>query len=288
MSEENKKILIIGAGSATACSFIKKYISDANDYFFCDMSKATDSMISGSWCQIDLSNTEEVYKIIKEIKPDLIYNFAGTFSNDYDLDYSANVLLPKSILDSIIKLEYKTRVLLIGSSAEYGCVEESDNPVNEDHKLNPVSVYGLTKVFQTKMMRFYFEKFNVNVVMARTFNLLSKNMSEKLFVGRVYRLIEEYKSNKIDFITLGNLQNKRDYIDTEKAVEMYKKIMDKGVAGEIYNVGSGNSIKIEDLLKNILLQNDLSMDIVKTEHFDNRFDIKNIYADISKVKILFK
>jgi len=135
-------------------------------------------------------------------------------------------------------------------------------------------------------MAHYFNSKKINVVMARTFNLLGKEISEKLFIGRLYKQIAEYKEKKINKIKLGNLDNKRDYIKIEDAVKKYELIMNKGGSGEIYNVGSGKSISIKDLLSGILKENNLSMDNVEISNFDCRFDVKDIYAGINKLNKL--
>jgi GDP-4-dehydro-6-deoxy-D-mannose reductase len=179
-------------------------------------------------------------------------------------------------------------VLLIGSSAEYGAVPEEDNPVKEDHPLAPMSVYGLTKVYQTYLMRFYCALYGMNVVMARPFNLFGKGMSGKLFVGRVYEQIEAYRAGIISKIAVGNLQHQRDYIGVDQAIRYYAVIMQRGKVGEIYNVGSGASIKVRNLLRRILEENGLGMDVVEERAFTarNKFDVKDLFADVSKLKAL--
>jgi nucleoside-diphosphate-sugar epimerase len=64
--------------------------------------------------------------------------------------------------------------------------------------------------------------------------------------------------------------------------------MQRGKSGEIYNVGSGASIKIRDLLRSILEENGLSIGIVEEQisREPDAFDIKDLVADISKLKTL--
>jgi len=85
---------------------------------------------------------------------------------------------------------------------------------------------------------------------------------------------------------LGNLDNKRDYILIEDAVKKYVLIMESGKTGECYNVGSGKSLRISDILDGILKENDLDMNCVSINNLDNRIDIKDIYADVKKVRQL--
>jgi nucleoside-diphosphate-sugar epimerase len=213
---------------------------------------------------------------------------AGSYSNEYDVDYRVNVLTTKNLIDNCLRLNLKYRILLIGSSAEYGLVSEKDNPVNEDHLLRPVSIYSLTKVYQTHLMNFYYNTHKVDVVMAITFNLMGKGISNKLFIGHFYEQIDKYKKGCISKIVLGNLQHKRDYISIEEIVKDYERIIDLGKAWEIYNVGLGKSIRILELLEEILKNAGLDIGIVeeKVQNTPNKFDVPNIFADIEKLKQL--
>jgi len=59
--------------------------------------------------------------------------------------------------------------------------------------------------------------------------------------------------------------------------------MDKGLSGEVYNVGSGKSITISELLEDVLKKNNLTMDCVSINNFDDRFDVKDVCADVEKL-----
>lgn len=236
----------------------------------------------------NLADTKSVMALIKEIHPHQIYHLAGSFSNNYNTDYEANVLSLKNILDCLLALELKTRVLLIGSAAEYGIVDIGDNPVSEDHPLTPVSVYGLTKLYQTCLMRYYCLVHKMDLLMARTFNLFGKEMSNRLFIGRVYDQVTKYKRGEISKITVRNLLSKRDYIDVSEAIKYYELIMNHGKTSEVYNVGSGKSTMIRDLLKEIFDEFQIEVDSleVKAESNNDKIDITDIYADIKKLKKL--
>ncbi|MEW6068862.1 MAG: GDP-mannose 4,6-dehydratase [Nitrospirota bacterium] len=281
------KVLITGANGFSASYLISLLSNESQLQLFCTDLQCKDDK---AWHPCDLADYKAVYHLLDRTRPQQIYHLAGSFSNEYEIDYRVNVLSTKNILDNCLRLNLNCRVLLIGSSAEYGIVSQRDNPVKEDHPLNPVSIYGLTKTYQTHLMQYYHNVHNTDIVMARTFNIMGKGISNRLFIGRIYEQIDEYKKGNIPKIILGNLQNNRDYIDIKEAVKDYKLIMEYGVAGEIYNVGSGKSIKIYDLLNKILNENYLSMDVVEEKHTDhlNKLDIKDIYADITKLSSLSK
>lgn len=281
------KVLILGANGFTGRELIRHLERSAAHEIYCAALSMPQQPRS---FECDLTCAESVLSLVERLRPDQVYHLAGRFTNDYEVDYPANVVSTKNLLDSIRKLQIDCRVLLIGSSAEYGLVEPNENPVDEKHELNPVSVYGLTKVYQTQLMRLYHAVHRMDVVLARPFNLLGRGVSPKLFVGRVQQQIESYVKGEISKIVLGNLRHRRDYISVEKAVAAYELIMNHGQAGEVYNVGSGHSIAIHELLKNMLSEHGLSMDIVEEQLNDGvgKLDIKDLYADLSKISSLKK
>jgi len=276
---KNKTILITGSEGFTGKVLLTLLKNKDTKVVCTGLSDKVDKL----YYQCNLAHEKSVMTMIEEIKPDEIYHLAGSFSNDFNIDLESNLIATKNILESVYKITKKTRVLLVGSSAEYGRIKESDSPISELHPLNPASVYGLTKIFQTYLMRLYVELHGLDVVMARVFNLNGKGMSDKLFIGSLYKQIKDFKGNKIKEILLGNINNERDYISVNKAVIAYKKIMKTGVTGEIYNVGSGKPEKIESILNQILKDEGIQENFVKTNCKNNtKYDVKTIFANIKK------
>jgi len=281
-----KRILVIGSEGFIGKFFINFYIRQKN---FIKESYMVDikNINKRNYYQCDVTNYKKINKIIQKIKPDEIYNFSGSFSNIFDIDYLNNVISTKNIFDSIISSKnINCKILLNGSAAEYGFIKENNGPINENYPLNPISFYGLSKVYQTYLAKTYFFRNDIKVYIARPFNPIGYGISQNLFIGR---LLNEIKKNleKKSKIILGNLDNERDYLDIEDLIRAYEKIMKNGTPGEIYNIGSGKSIKIQELL-NIFLK---TFKIDKSEveinkDFIKKFDIAKIIADNSKLKKL--
>jgi GDP-4-dehydro-6-deoxy-D-mannose reductase len=242
----------------------------------------------GNILNCDLTQKGQVEELIGKTRPERIYHLAGSFTNNYDIDYPVNVLSTKNILDALLKFKVPSRVLLIGSSAEYGFIDAQDNPVNEAHPLQPSRIQGLTKVYQTYLMNFYYKVYQMDIVMARTFNLFgdNKRVSKLLFIGRIREQIEKIKKGEISKILTGNLETKRDYIDVREAVKYYQKIMERGTPGEAYNVGSGKCIKMRDILIQLLEEEGLDMKVVeeRASAVPDKTDIPEIRADLRKIK----
>lgn len=276
--------LITGASGFTGKT-LTALLSSEERLFLTDLTGGLSEKI----IRCDLVNRSQVVYLLEKVRPERIYHLAGSFTNNYEIDYPVNVLGSKNIFDGLLELKLRCRVLLVGSSAEYGRIAPQDNPVKEDHALSPVKVHGLTKTFQTSLMQYYHKVMGMDLVMARTFNLYGQGgISNLMFVGRVKEQINELKRGEIKKICVGNLESKRDYINVKDAVRYYRKIMEQGISGEIYNVGSGSAIKMRDLLS-ILLQeaglNEAAVEERPPGQPDNT-DTPEIYADISKVKTL--
>ena len=234
----------------------------------------------------DLGDKSQVDETIKQLQPSLIFHVAGSFSNNFETDLQNNVLCTKNILDSVMEHQPTARIMLMGSAAEYGEIKRSENPVAEDHALNPISIYGWSKAAQTQLANLYFKTYGIDIVIARTFNLIGKGMSDKLFVGRIEKQIAALLAGEKENITVGNLDAERDYIDIEEACALYYEIATKGKSGETYNVGSGTPISMRDLLKRLLQQANLDYSVInKNAHSKNtpHSEVSVIYANTNKI-----
>lgn len=240
--------------------------------------------------QLDVRNREQFFAAIKSTEPDLVIHLAATFANDFDDAYAVNVEAARHLLDAIQQSECCTRVLLIGSAAEYGVVRPDDNPIREDHVLNPVSIYGLTKAWQTQLAGLY-ASCGVDVVVARIFNLDGPGLSERLFIGRLQKQIEEVLEGRKSVIELGPLSATRDYVATNTAVDQMLAIAAHGESGHVYHVASGLPVKMHDILIRYLSMHKLDASIVHeggnlTNHVG--YDVPVIYADITSTLQLMR
>ena len=285
--KKKKKILITGAGGFTGTHLNKLLLTDplATIYRAC-LPNSRASFLGLIHC--DFLSIDSVRNLVAEIRPDKIYHLMGSYTNRFEDDFASNVITTKNILNAVQAFRMKCRTLLIGSSAEYGFPDSKDTAVTEEHPLRPVSVYGLIKLFQTELMRAYIRLYELDIIAVRPFNLFGKGMSPTLFVGKMEQEIARYKRGEIKEIITGDLSVERDYIEIDEAIKYYRKVMEKGKTGEVYNVGSGKAVPLSETLKGMLYKEGLSMNIVResTHTVPGKVVVPKIFADMSKTKSL--
>jgi GDP-4-dehydro-6-deoxy-D-mannose reductase len=278
-----EKLLIVGAAGCTARHF-GKYLTDKklpHDIIVKGYDIAASTQDPMPVMISDFSNMNNALQIIEKERPDYIINLAGRFdSGNYDELYKANVLISKNIFDSILQLNIKVKkILLIGSAAEYG--PSIDLPLREDSVLNPVSNYGKTKMEQTCLAREYFDKYDLNICLARTFNIFAYDLSTSISVGSFADQIN--KAADGGSIAVGNLETRRDFLLMHDVVNAYYKLLMHGKAGEVYNVCSGISLKIKDILQMIINASGKKINIITDPGRIRQHEVMDNYGDNSKI-----
>lgn len=280
----SRRVLITGASGSLGRVLTSRLIGKSSGYiiFTPGRGNANDSL--------DLLDGDQVRRAIDRARPDLILHLAATFSNDFDEAFAVNVAATRHLLESVQSSGQHVRVILAGSAAEYGVVTPEENPISEDHVLRPVSVYGISKAWQTELAYLHARR-GTDVVVARIFNLVGPHISERLFVGRLHKQIDEIRRGERAQIEVGPLSAIRDYISLEEAVSQLLAIADFGEAGKVYHVASGRPIAMRDLLARELSTHGVQGSIVVEDaSLTNRlgYDVSSIYADITRTFELLK
>jgi nucleoside-diphosphate-sugar epimerase len=243
-----------------------------------------------SGLQLDVCDRHGVAAAIDRFQPDWVLHLAATFAPDFEEAYRVNVEATRHLLETVKAMRAPVRVVLVGSAAEYGAVRPEENPVSENRKLDPVSTYGLTKAWQTQLAGLYASR-GIDVVVARIFNLDGPGVSERLFVGRLRRQIEEVLAGRRSAIETGPLSAVRDYVGTDEAAGQVLAIAGFAEPGRVYHVASGIPVAMRDLLHRYLSTYKLDAAIVhEAARFSDRegYDSPAIYADITSIRQLMR
>ena len=207
--------------------------------------------------ECDIRDGNAVDSLLETIAPDRIYHLASqslpTVSwRDPVTTIMTNIVGTINVFESVIKHKLDSRVLVACSSAEYGLSIQSDIPVREDHPLQPLHPYGVSKVAQDMLALQYFVNFGVPTVRIRIFNTTGPGKTNDVCSDFAKRIVEAEKGLSQSVIKVGNLTARRDITDVRDTIRGLYLAMEKGVMGEVYNLSRGETYQISNILKILL------------------------------------
>jgi len=206
----------------------------------------------------ELSREQVVDYVLEETEPAYIFHLAAqpipsaSRSNPW-FTLENNIRLQLNILEGVVRLGLKCRVLVVGSSEEYGAVQPSDLPVVEETPLRPLNAYGLSKITQDYMGLQYYLSHDLPVIRVRSFNHIGPRQRAGFVTADFARQIAAVEAGLQEpTVAVGNLDVSRDFSDVRDVVRAYHLLMLSGKPGEVYNVGSGQAHSIRELLELLL------------------------------------
>ncbi len=208
--------------------------------------------------EADIVDARAAGGVVEEARPDAIVHLAGQSSVHQSwLDpggtLRTNVLGIVHVLDAARRLGLRPAVLVVGSAEEYGPVAESELPIREEAPLQPASPYAVSKAAQAALALLYGPKGGMRVVLTRTFHHTGPGRGEAFAESSFARQIAEIECGlRPPVIEVGNLDAVRDFTDVRDVVRAYLLLVEKGEAGQAYNVCSGRGRSIREILDLLL------------------------------------
>lgn len=282
--------LVIGAGGFVGNYLLRQLLAEGKDT---GATKLPKERIRVDGCEVydlDMGNANAVSRLLTELRPAQIYHLAAQSSvavswKEPELTVNVNVLGTLHLLEAVRSIpDYYPRILLVGSGEEYGRCR-SDAPLTEDTALHPGNIYAVTKACQEMIGQVYARAYGMGIVMVRAFNHIGVGQTPQFVAADFALQIAEIEAGlRPPVMHVGNLSAKRDFSDVRDVVRAYTMLMERGCSGEVYNVGSGHAVAIQELLDLLL---DLSRESVAVEQDMSRMrpsDTPVIQADITKLQ----
>jgi GDP-4-dehydro-6-deoxy-D-mannose reductase len=203
----------------------------------------------------DLSDPRFTSDLLAQVSPERIYHLAAQAFvpvswQDPWATLENNIRAQTNLLHAAAQQKSNARLLIVGSNEEYGRVTSADLPIDEDTPLRPDSPYGVSKITQDFLGLQYFLSHQLQVVRVRPFNHIGPRQNDRFVTASFAKQIAEIEAGKrAPKLRVGNLDARRDFTDVRDMMRGYVMALERGNAGDVYNIGSGIPRAIREIVE---------------------------------------
>jgi GDP-4-dehydro-6-deoxy-D-mannose reductase len=240
---------------------------------------------------IDLTDADDVQKLLSTVKPKWIFHLAAlafvgkSFERAAEV-FNNNFAVQLNMLEAMRQHIPKSRLLTVGSAEEYGMSERGELPIRENHPLRPINPYAVSKVAQDLLAYSFAMSYKLDVIRIRPFNHIGERQTEDFAIPAFAKQIVEIERGQRKALQVGNLKSTRDFTDVKDMVRAYMLLMENGVVGEAYNIGSGVGVSMENVVQKLMSLSETKIRVEEDATRMRPHDIPEIVADASRVRKL--
>jgi len=242
----------------------------------------------------DITDASSVRELVQRYHPDMIYHLAAQSFVPDSWNSPAHTLTTNIIgeLNLFEAVRSKTindsqpgcKILVAGSSEEYGLVNPNETPILETNELRPMSPYGVSKIGQDFLAYQYWQSYGIKVVRARAFNHTGPRRHPAFVCSNFAKQIAIIEKIGHGVIHVGDLTAVRDFTDVRDTVRAYHSLMLLGQPGEVYNICSGVGHTISSVLTTLMQMSSAEIDTEIDESRLRPSDVPILIGDCQKLK----
>ena len=203
--------------------------------------------------QADLLNPEQLAAAVRQAQPDAVFHLAGQadVAKSWKIPQKTmeiNVIAAVNLMEAVRAFDSSVQMVMVGSSDQYGNLGEAGKLVSENLETNPQTPYAVSKKAQEEMARVYVRAYRMNICMTRSFNHGGAGQRLGFLIPDFASGIVKVERGEAKSLKVGNLTSRRDFTHVRDVVRAYRMIAEKGMPGEVYNVGSGVTWSAQEIL----------------------------------------
>jgi len=238
----------------------------------------------------DIQEPRSSITAIEKAQPDIIFHLAAqidikaSFTTPIDT-FQTNTIGTLNLLEAVRHSELDPIIHLCSSSEVYGKVNKNEIPIKEDCPLRPASPYAVSKVAADMLGYQYWLSYGMKIIRSRAFTLAGTRQSTICVLPAFCRqiaLIERGKQEPV--IKVGNLDSVRTFCDVRDIARAYWLLVNKCQYGEVYNIGSKQTMTIGEMLNALLVLSPYKIKIEKDPNLMRPSDVTLQIPDSSKFK----
>jgi GDP-4-dehydro-6-deoxy-D-mannose reductase len=137
----------------------------------------------------------------------------------------------------------------VASSDVYGAVEPDELPIVEDTPFRPVTVYGASKAAADVAAAQWARAYGLDVVRARPFNHTGPGQDDGFVCSALAHQLARIEAGVQEpVLRVGNVDPVRDFSDVRDIVAGYLALLERGRAGDAYNLCAGDGVSIAEVI----------------------------------------
>jgi GDP-4-dehydro-6-deoxy-D-mannose reductase len=238
--------------------------------------------------ECDLRDATSTLGTIEDVGPEWIFHLAAqsfvpTSWRAPTESLTTNVLGQLNVFEAVRRLGLKCRIQLACSSEEYGMVYPDELPIRESNPLRPLSPYAVSKVGQDMLGYQYWMSWKIDCVRTRGFNHEGPRRGPVFVASDFAKQIADIeRGRKAPVVLVGNLEAKRDFSDVRDMVRAYWMALESCEPGEAYNICTGKSWTIREVLDALLAMSETKIEVREDSSRLRPSDVPILLGDNSK------
>ena len=235
--------------------------------------------LDGRHLSVDLRDARRLGELVAEIQPQVVVHLAAVAfvaHGDVSDIYSSNIVGTRNLLAALAACKRRAEKVLLASSANvYGNAEV---PVlDESCAVQPENDYAVSKCAMELMSRHWRD--DLPIVVSRPFNYTGVGQSLSFLLPK---LVDHF-ARRLPQVELGNIDVYRDFSDVRTVANAYARLLGAGESGEVYNVCSGVSYSIQDILLMLAELAGYSIDVHVNPAFVRANEVKRLAGSNRKL-----
>jgi GDP-4-dehydro-6-deoxy-D-mannose reductase len=236
--------------------------------------------------EADVLDASAVRAAVKGARPYAVVHLAAESSvaaswGDASAAWTVNVVGTVNLLEAVQSEQPKARILFTSTGEVYGRAETLPTP--ESAPVEPLSPYAATKA-AAEIACGQVARRGVNVVVARAFNHEGPGRDERFAVGSWAAQVARLEEAGGGVLEVGDLSAERDISDVRDVCRAYTLLLDESVEPGTYNVASGRSVAMRDVLAQIVSFARCSIEVESRAERIRPAEIPRMLGDATRIR----
>jgi GDP-4-dehydro-6-deoxy-D-mannose reductase len=238
--------------------------------------------------ETDVADAAAVRRVMADVAPQAVYHLAAMTHVGESWEHPSevlrvNVLGTAELLAAARALPEPSTVLVVSSAEVYGVVTPEQLPLTENTDTAPATPYAASKLAAETVALQAFRGYGQPVIVVRPFNHIGPGQSPNFAVPALAKRIVEAKRAGASSLSVGTLTTRRDFTDVRDVVVAYRLLIERGVAGTVYNVASGRDVAIAEVAEQLLALAGAELELVTDPDLVRPVDVPVLRGDASKL-----